>query len=218
MDCASVAIYNMVTPGTVDADIYDRCLWRIGVFQRSIGDCEDILGEITGEIRKLVDNFQLSDEDRREKMQQMTDNKVRFLKEQEELEEKQRDLFGIHVPQSAFDSELKNATNYWLSSENIQNLVQCYLKQRLEADKEYILGTKELKKLRLSQDARMSLLDDFKRAKLPRNEINRSWRRWLESGEQLMEITFESKGIENRENREKMTWSWKFHRYLRKEN
>ena len=189
----SVAIYNMVTPGTVDADIYERCLMRIGVFHSSIGDCEDILGEITGEIRKLVDNFQLSDEDRREKMQQMTDNKVRFLKEQEELEEKQRDLFGIHVPQSAFDSELKNATNYWLSSENIQNLVQCYLKQRLEADKEYILGTKELKKLRLSQDARMSLLDDFKRAKLPRNEINRSWRRWLESGEQLMEITFESK-------------------------
>ena len=136
----------MVTPGTVDADIYERCLMRIGVFHSSIGDCEDILGEITGEIRKLVDNFQLSDEDRREKMQQMTDNKVRFLKEQEELEEKQRDLFGIHVPQSAFDSELKNATNYWLSSENIQNLVQCYLKQRLEADKEYILGTKELKK------------------------------------------------------------------------
>lgn len=126
-------------------------------------------------------------------MQQMTDNKVRFIKEQEELEEKQRDLFGIHVPQSAFDNELKNATNYWLSAENIQNLVQCYLKQRLEADKEYILGTKELKKLRLSQDARMLLLDDFKHAKLPRNEVNKSWRRWLESGEQLMEITFESK-------------------------
>lgn len=76
----SVAIYNMVTPGTVDADIYERCLMRIGVFHSSIGDCEDILGESTGEIRKLVDNFQLSDEDRREKMQQMTDNKVRFLK------------------------------------------------------------------------------------------------------------------------------------------
>ena len=88
---------------------------------------------------------------------------------------------------------MKNATNYWLSAENVQNLIQCYLKQRLEADKEYILGSKELKKLRLSQDARMILLDDFKRAKLPRNEINKSWRRWLESGEQLLEITFESK-------------------------
>jgi len=69
----SVAIYNMVTPGTVDADIYDRCLLRIGVFHSSVGDCEDILGEITGEIRKLVDNFELTDEERREKLQQMTD-------------------------------------------------------------------------------------------------------------------------------------------------
>lgn len=188
----SVAIYNMITPGTVDADIYERCLMRIGVFHSSIGDCEDILGEVTNEVRKLVDNFQLTDEERKEKIQQMTDNKVRFIKEQEELEEKQRDLFGIYVPQSAFDTELKNATNYWLSSNNIQNLVFYYLKQRLEADKEYILGTKALKKLRLSQEARMQLLDDFKRSKLPRNEINRAWRKWLESGEQLLDITFES--------------------------
>ena len=188
----SVAIYNMVTPGTVDADIYERCLMRIGVFHGSIGDCEDILGEVTSEIRKLVDNFELTDEERREKLQQMTDNKVRFIKEQEELEEKQRDLFGIHVPQSAFDTELKNATNYWLSADNIQTLVLCYLKQRLEADREYILGTKELKKLRLSQEARMALLDDYKKAKLPRSETNKNWRRWLESGEQMLDITFES--------------------------
>lgn len=189
----SVAIYNMVTPGTVDADIYDRCLLRIGVFHSSIGDCEDILGEVTAEIRKLVDNFELTDEERREKLQQMTDNKVRFIKEQEALEERQRDLFGIHVPQSAFDTELKNATNYWLSAENIQNLILCYLKHRLEADREYILGTRDLKKLRLSQDARLTLLDDFKRARLPRNETNKNWRRWLESGEQLLDITFESR-------------------------
>lgn len=187
-----VAIYNMVTPGTVDADIYDRCLMRIGVFHSSVGDCEEILGEVTSEIQKLVDNFEMSDEDRREKLQQMTDNKVRYIKEQEELEEKQRDLFGIHVPQAAFDTELKNATNYWLSADNIQNLVSCYLKLRLESDHEYILGTKALKKLRLSQEARMVLLDDFKRAKMPRNEMNKSWRRWLESGEQILEITFES--------------------------
>lgn len=188
----SIAIYNMVTPGTVDADIYDRCLLRIGVFHSSIGDCEDILGEVTSEIQKLANNFELSDEDRRKKLQQMTDNKVRFIREQEALEEKQRDLFGIHVPQSAFDTELKNATNYWLSADNIQNLVLCYLKGRLEADQEYILGTKALKKLRLSQKARMALLDDLQRAGLPRNEVNRGWRKWLESGEQLLDITFES--------------------------
>ena len=188
----SVAIYNMITPGTVDADIYERCLFRIGVFHSSIGDCEDILGEVTSEIRKLAENFELSDEDRREKLQQMTDNKVRFIKAQEELEEKQKDLFGIHLPQAAFDKELKNATNYWLSSEKLQNLVITYLRQRLGADRDYILGAKELKKLRLSQEARLALLEDYKKADLPRNEINKAWRKWLESGEQLLDVTFES--------------------------
>ena len=188
----SVAIYNMVTPGTVDADIYERCLLRIGVFHSSIGDCEEILGDVTSEIKKLAENFTLTDEDRRNKLQQMTDNKVRLIKEQEELEEKQRDLFGLHVPESAFDKELRNATNYWLSPDNIQNLVQCYLKKRLEADKDYVIGGHELKKLRLSQEARMSLFSDLKKAKLPRNETNKNWRKWLESGEQMLDITFES--------------------------
>lgn len=188
----SIAIYNMITPDTVDADIYDRCLYRIGVFHSSIGDCEDILGEVTSEIQKLANNFELTDEDRRKKLQQMTDNKVRIIREREALEEKQRDLFGIHVPQSAFDKELKNATNYWLSAENIQKLVLSYLKSLLEADQEYILGTRDLKKLRLSQKARMTLLDELQRAGLPRNELNRNWRKWLESGEQLRDITFES--------------------------
>ncbi len=45
----------------------------------------------------------------------------------------------------------------------------------------------------MSQEARAILLDDFKRAKFSRNEINKSWRRWLESGEQYLDITFESK-------------------------
>ncbi len=37
----TVGIYNLVTPGTVDYDIYERCLWRIGVFQRALGSYED---------------------------------------------------------------------------------------------------------------------------------------------------------------------------------
>ena len=189
----SVAIYNMVTPGTVDADIYERCLLRIGVFHSSIGDCEEILGELTSEIRKLVDNIGLTDEDRREKLQQITDNKIRLVKEQEALEEKQRDLFGIHVPQAAFDAELKNATNFWLSPEKTQNLVSCYLKQLLDTDKEHILGRKEVKRLRLSQDARIALLEEYKRLKLPRNKTNRNWRDWLTSGENMLDITFDSK-------------------------
>ena len=32
---------------TVDADIYERCLLRIGVFEQALGDSEEILGKIT---------------------------------------------------------------------------------------------------------------------------------------------------------------------------
>jgi len=39
-----VRIVNFITPGTVDADIYERCLLRIGIFDREIGASDEILG------------------------------------------------------------------------------------------------------------------------------------------------------------------------------
>ena len=188
----SVAIYNLITPGTVDADIYDRCLMRIGVFNRSIGDCEEILGNTTSEIRKLVENFELTDQERREKMQQLADNKIRYIKEQEILEEKQGELFGLRIPSVAFNNEIKDATNYWLSTNHIQNMVECYLKKTLKEDKEYFLGDKPLKTLRLSQSARRILREDFLALKFPKNEINRDWSRWLDVGEQHLAVTFDN--------------------------
>ena len=38
----SVTIVNLITPGTVDADIYERCLKRIGVFEQALGSSEEI--------------------------------------------------------------------------------------------------------------------------------------------------------------------------------
>ena len=48
-----VNIYNVITKGTVDADIYERCLMRIGVFENSIGECEEILGGIAAQIERI---------------------------------------------------------------------------------------------------------------------------------------------------------------------
>ena len=186
-----VNIYNLITPDTVDADIYERCLMRVGVFQASVGDCEEILGEVTKELKDIASDFEMSPEDRRKKLQQMTDNKVRFIKEQEELEEKQRDLFGIRVSKDAFDKELEEATNYWLSADMIQNLIVEFLSDILGKESEYILGEKELKTLRLSQDARRILLEDIKRHKYKKNEIQRNYEKFLKGTEQFWTITFD---------------------------
>ena len=75
----AVNIYNIITEGTVDADIYHRCLMRIGVFERSIGDCEEILGQIAYDIDSLVYDTALTEEERNRKLEQMADNEVRKM-------------------------------------------------------------------------------------------------------------------------------------------
>jgi hypothetical protein len=188
---SKVNIYNMITLDTVDADIYERCLMRIGVFQASVGDCEEILGDITKKIQDIASDFDMSVEERRMKLQQMTDNKVRAIKEEENLEEKQRDLFCIKVGKEAFDKELRNATNYWLSPEMIQLLVEEFFTEILGQNKEYILGEKDVKTLRLSQEARSKLLKDLKGRKYNnRNEIQREYEKFLEGMDQFWQITF----------------------------
>ena len=70
----AVNIYNIITADTVDADIYSRCLMRIGIFERSIGECEEVLGAIGAQIEQIAVNTALTDEERRLMLEHMADN------------------------------------------------------------------------------------------------------------------------------------------------
>ena len=188
----SVAIFNLITPGTVDADIYDRCLMRIGVFNNALGGSEEILGEITREIRNIAENFSLSKAERREQFQQLADNKIRLIQEQDDLEQKQLELFGIRLPQDQMKREIEQASSFWLSASSIRRLITIYLQQACGKEQEFILGEKSLQTLRLSQESRSSLLRDFQR--LPRQNTSgyREWENWLKGGNPHLLMTFES--------------------------
>jgi hypothetical protein len=188
----SVAIFNLITPGTVDADIYERCLVRIGVFNAALGGGEEILGEITREIRNIAENFALSDEERRSKLQQLADNKIRLIQEQEELEQRQLELFGIRLPEDRLKKEIEEASSFWLSPVSIRRLITLYLEQTCGKGQEFILGEKPLKTLRLSQEARSSLLRDFQQLLRQNNSTYREWENWLKGSDQHLSITFES--------------------------
>ncbi|RJF74544.1 helicase, partial [Deinococcus cavernae] len=187
----TVAIVNFITPGTVDGDIYERCLLRIGVFQQAIGGNEEILGEITRELHHIADSFKLSQEERERRLQQLADNSIRQIREQQELESKQAELFGINLPQQRFQEELHAARSWWVSPKALENAVTTYLKNRLELPSLPLIGDKALKSLRLSAEARTSLLGDF--ALLPRtNEPTaRNWEKWLKGSTQSLPVTFE---------------------------
>ena len=188
----TVAIVNLITPGTVDADIYDRCLVRIGVFENALGGSEEILGEISKEIKNIAENYALSEEERKTKLQQLADNEIRLVQEQEKLEQQQMELFGIRLPEDQMKKEVEEASSFWLSPASIQRLVALYLNAICGEEREFILGEKALKTLRLSQEARTALLRDFQQ--LPRRTAPdyRAWEKWLKGGEPHLSITFEA--------------------------
>jgi len=187
----TVAIVNFVTPGTVDADIYERCLWRIGVFEQAVGGSEEILGAIAQELHDVAENFTLTAEERTQRLQQLSDNKIRQIREELELESKQADLFGLSIPGRSWRDDIQAAETFWLSPAALQSAVSAYLATRLSTDLEHLLGDKPLKTLRLNQEARGRLLEDFKR--LPRSvePVAREWEKWLKGAQPTLPVTFE---------------------------
>ena len=188
----SVAIVNLITPGNVDADIYERCLVRIGVFENALGGNEEILGDIASEIKNIAENYTLSEEDRRSKLQQLADNKIRLVQEQEKLEQQQMELFGLRLPEDQMKKEIEEATSFWLSPTSLRRLVTLYLQNTCGKGQDFILGEKPLKTLRLSQEARNSLLRDFQRLPKQNTPVYREWETWLKESNPLLSITFES--------------------------
>ena len=187
----SIAIFNLITPGTVDADIYNRCLLRIGVFERALGGNEGILGEISREIQNIAENFSLSDAERKEKFQKLADNKIRLVQEQEELEQDQVELFGFRLPEEQIRQDVDEVSSYWLSPTSIERFVSLYLQNRC-GGQEHILGAKSLKTLRLSQKARNQLLKDFQELPRQKTLLYRNWENWLKGSEPHLSITFDT--------------------------
>ena len=188
----SVAIVNLVTPGTVDADIYDRCLMRIGVFHHAVGGSEEILGDITREINNIADSFALTTEQRAERLQQLSDNKIRQVQEETALEEKQAELFGLTVPNQSWRQEIAEAESFWLSPDSLERCVASFLSSMAETGGGFLLGSQALKRLRLSQELRAKLLEDL-RSSQPRlsDPVVRHWERWLRGADPLLLVTFD---------------------------
>jgi ERCC4-related helicase len=196
----TVAIFNLVTPGTIDAEIYSRCLLRIGVFQHAIGGGEEILGEITRELHDIAESFTLSEDDRAVRLQQLADNKVRQMEEEQRLEERQGEFFGLNLASASWEDRLEKSRNHWLEPHALALAVNCYLASRLGKEQEYLLGEKALKTLRLSLEARASLLEDYRRLARSTDPVFRTWERWLKGTSPTLQVTFDQEtAVQNTE-------------------
>ncbi|MDC0160404.1 DEAD/DEAH box helicase [Gemmatimonadales bacterium] len=189
----AVAIYNLVTEGTIDAEIYHRCLWRIGVFKRALGANEVILGEITTDLHSVAEDLTLTEVEISKKLQQIEDNALRKFKEQEELENNQTELFGLRIPQDELrGQEVDEAHSYWLSPDAIRQLVSSYTNRISGTATSPVQGYGSETRLRLSREAREVLATI---ESVPFSRGNKSalrWRRYLEGDDPAFPIVFES--------------------------
>jgi hypothetical protein len=65
------------------------------------------------------------------------------------------------------------------------------LTQRLGKEQDYLLGDKPLKTLRLAQEARAGMLEDFKRLPRSADLSHKNWERWLKGVTPNLQITFD---------------------------
>lgn len=191
----TVNIYNVITNGTVDADIYYRCLMRIGIFESSIGECEEILGDIATQIDQIAVDSTLTDEERKIKLEQMADNEVRKIQEMDKLEEEEKEFFGFDLSEYTTTQEIHNAENPWLNQKGLQIMIEQYVTGRL-GQGTYILGEGGVKQLRLSANARAALRDDFRKLPVGRNAVRQSWDVYLKGKSPMHTITFDSEAAE----------------------
>ena len=176
-----VFIYNCITEGTLDADIYDRCLVRIGVFEKNIGDCGDILGRVAEGIEAIVFNSKLTATERAEKLDKLAENEERNLVEMQKLENESRGLFGIDM--SDFTESLNRADNPWLSANAVRKLVEGYLEQFLNDGKKHLDGNM----LRLNADMKLLVKEDYDRLHV----MDKRWQEYLKSRSANCRICFE---------------------------
>lgn len=188
----TVKIYNMITADTIDAVIYDRCLSKIGVFEDSIGDCSEILGEINGQILKIMFNPDLTDEERQMKIEKMADNEVMKVQEMHRLEQEEKTLFGFDLSEYVLNKDVQEAENVWISPANINEMLNVFLNDLLGKG-EYIIGKSEQKSLRLSSEKRQILLNNLKETEIVNNNnALKLWTAYLKSNAPILPITFDS--------------------------
>jgi superfamily II DNA or RNA helicase len=90
-----IFIYNMVVPGTIETDIFQRLYDRIEIFRRSIGELEPILRDELADINRRILDPNLSDEQRQQQVDRIAVALEQRAQDAARLDESRALLAGI---------------------------------------------------------------------------------------------------------------------------
>jgi hypothetical protein len=150
-----ISIINLKVENTVEDRILMRLYDRINVFRESIGDLEEILGEITEQILVDLLNPNLTDAEREQRSATTELVVENTQRQQRELEEEAVNLVGFsdYILDNIRDSRDKGR---WLSSAELRALVEDFFARRYP-------GTKIDPNVQIADAARLTLSDEAQR-------------------------------------------------------
>jgi hypothetical protein len=161
-----VSIWNLTTRGTLDDDIYERCLRRIGIFEATIGATEEILGQVSEGLERLALSPGLTADEEASRLQQIADNVIRRTMEVEALRSEESRLFGLRVA-AEDEAEVRSSISPWLAPPALIVLVNRYLQRLGHPDKQPLAGMDG--SISLSSEVRQRLRLDAERLGVDRD-------------------------------------------------
>lgn len=194
-----VLIFNLITPGTIEDRIFYRCFERLGIFRDTVGDLEEVLGDIVQDLTQVAFDPALTPEQAEEKSRQAADNAIRLVEEQRRLEEESGAFLGLD---QAFVEEVDAllAEGRFVPPDDLRQMIARFLGEpeiggRLTPD-EHLPGAC---RLRLRNEGRGTLQEKVRR--LGRHDRpTLTFVRWLEGKDPSLLLTFDQKmALEHRD-------------------
>lgn len=152
-----ISIINFSIANTIEERVLMRLYNRINIFRETIGDLEEILGEITERLILDLLSPDLSDEEKEQKAEEIALTIEKKRADQNRLENEAINLlaFSDYILDAINDSREKG---YWLSSEEQFNLIDDFFRRQYPGTViEPIQGEPNTYSISLSEDARIAL-------------------------------------------------------------
>lgn len=194
-----IMIFNFITPGTVEERIFFRCFERLGVFQDTLGDLEEVLGELIDDLTKIALDPNLNETQAEELVRQKSDNLLRQVEEERRLEEESGAFLG---GDQIFTDDIQSlvAEGRFVSPDDLRRMIEIFV-ELPEIGGKLLHDEKNncLYRLRLKKESRQSLLELIQSDE----RVDRAtlvFTRWLQGEEPYLTVTFDQKiALENRQ-------------------
>jgi superfamily II DNA or RNA helicase len=152
-----ILIFNFITPDTVAERVFFRCFERLGVFRDTVGDLEEVLGDVAQGLNRIALDPMLSVAQAAARARQIADNAIRLSEEQRRVDAASDDLLGLG---DTFTEEVEDVVQggRFVAEGDLQALLEAFLRQPFLQGKLTENKATHVHRLHLSENGRRELI------------------------------------------------------------